>query len=148
MRFLTQIALLLALLPIPLLAQTRPAPADTTRTEPDQELDHFSGRFRGLHRITARLRGVRAAANTVYWVGADGRHLSAFQAGKLQWATDVVAPFRAEIPAARIASMALASNIIFVNLGKRGMAEIDRKTGQIVGKYFDRDPNNLVAEPN
>lgn len=146
MRLFTYLLLGAALLPGPLLAQ-KPVLADSTYTEPDQELADFSGRFNGIHRITAKLRGVRGANKTVYWVSADGRQLSAFQAGKRLWTTDVVAPFRAEIPTARIASMALASNLIFINLGPRGMAEVDRKTGRISGKYFDRDPTNLVAEP-
>ena len=146
MRLTSALLLIAALLPAPLLAQTRPSPADSTLIEPDQELDNFSGRFNGMHHITTKLRGVRAANKTVYWVSVDGRQLSAFQAGKHLWTTDVVAPFKAEIPAARVASMALATNILFVNLGPRGMAEVDRKTGQISGKYFDRDPNNLVPE--
>ena len=147
MRLPSSLLLAAALLPAPLLAQTHPSPADSTLTEPDQELDHFSGRFNGMHHITTKLRGVRAANKTVYWVSADGQELSAFQAGKHLWTSKVVVPFKAEIPAARIASIALATNIIFVNLGPRGMAEVERKTGQISGKYFDRDPNNLVPEP-
>jgi hypothetical protein len=135
-----------ALLPTPLLAQ-RPLPIDRALTEPDQELDDFSGRFGGIHRMTTKLRGVRGNRQTVYWVSASGQQLSAYQAGKLLWTSNVVAPFRAELPAARIASLVLSSRIIFVSLGKRGSAEVDRNTGQIVSKYVDRDPNEIVAEP-
>ena len=148
MHSIIQVALVTALLePAAALAQNRPAPADTTLTEPDQELDNFSGRFNRIHRITTKLRGVRATNRMVYWVSADGRQLSAFQAGKRLWATNVAASFKVEIPAARIATITLASTIIFVKLGPRGMAEVERKTGRISGKYFDRDPTNLVAEP-
>ncbi|MVN75572.1 hypothetical protein GO988_04460 [Hymenobacter sp. HMF4947] len=140
--------LFLAALELPVFApaQTRPALADTTRTEPDQELDNFSGRYHGIHVLSAQLRGVRATNKTVYWVSANGRQLSAYQAGRRLWLVDVVTPFRAEIPAAHIASLVLASNIIFVKLGRRGMAEVDRSTGRIVAKYFDRAPTNLVAD--
>jgi hypothetical protein len=135
------------LLPAALRAQTRPVAADTARTEPDQELDHFGGGFKGIHVITAGLRGVRGTSRTVYVVGRDNRQLSAYQAGKLLWTTNVAGPFLAEIPTVRIASLVLITELLFVNLTPRGMAEVDRKTGQISGKYFDRDPHNLVAEP-
>ena len=149
MRSVTQIALLAALLlpPAALLAQIRPVVADTARTAPDQELDNFNGGFAGTHVMTASLRGTQGANRTYYVVGADGRQLWAYQTGKLLWATDVVAPFLAEIPAARIASLVLSTNLLFVSLGPRGMAEVDRKTGRIGAKYFDRDPTNLVADP-
>lgn len=133
-------------LPVSALTQTRPALTDTTRTEPDQELDNFSGRYNKIHIFSGRLRGVRAANNTVYRVSVDGRQLWAYQASKQLWFIDVVTPFRAEIPSAHIASIALASTLIFVNLGPRGMVEVDRKTGQIMAKYFDRDPRKLVAD--
>jgi len=147
MPFFTHAALLLVLLPASLLAQTRPVPADTMRTEPDQELDHFSGGFKGIHVITPTLRGARGANRTAYVVGRDGRQLSAYQAGRLLWTTDVAGPFLVEIPAVRIASLVLITDLLFVHLAPRGMAEVDRQTGQISGKYFDRDPSNLVAEP-
>jgi hypothetical protein len=85
--------LLVALVgPMAALSQTRLVPVDTTYTEPDQELDNFSGRYHQLHIFSAQLRGVRAAHQTVYWASPDGRHLSAYQAGKRQWVVDVVAP--------------------------------------------------------
>jgi hypothetical protein len=144
----TRAAILVALLlPAALRAQTRPVAADTTRTEPDQELDHFSGGFKGVHVITPTLRGARGANRTAYVVGRDGRQLSAYQAGKLLWTINVAAPFLVEIPTVRIVSLVLITELLFVNLSPRGMAEVDRKTGQISGRYFDRDPNNLVAEP-
>jgi len=146
MRLTAGLLIWAALLPGPLLAQ-KSLPADSTSTEPDQELDDFSGRFKGIHRITAKMRGVRGASKTVYLVSVDGRQLSALRANHLLWTTNVVAPFKAEIPAAHIASLVLSSDILFVSLGKRGFAEVDRNTGKIIGKYFDRDPNNLVAEP-
>ncbi len=147
MRLLIRFLLVVAgLSPGALFAQNKPQPADSTFTEPDQELDLFSGRFKGIHHLSATLRGVRAADKVTYWVSADNRHLAAYQAGKRLWMTDVVAPFTAEIPAARIQSLTLATEIIFVSLGKRGFAEVDRKTGRITGKYFDRDPNHSVAD--
>jgi hypothetical protein len=133
-------------LPLTVRSQTRPALTDTTHTEPDQELDGFSGRYPKIHVFSAQLRGVRAAHETTYWVSSNGRQLSAYQAGKRRWLLDVVAPFQSEIPAAHVASLVLASDIIFVSLGPRGMAEVDRKTGRIVAKYFDRDPQHLVAD--
>jgi hypothetical protein len=136
-----------ALLPAPLLAQ-KTLPTDSTSTEPDQELDDFGGRFKGIHRITTKMRGVRGAGETVYLVSADGRRLSAFRENKLLWATNVMAPFKAEIPAGRVSSLVLSSHILFVGLGKRGSAEVDRRTGRIVSKYVDRDPSNLAAEPH
>ena len=140
--------LLLAALGLPTSkqSQTRPARATATRTEPDQELDDFRGRYKGIHRFSARLRGVRAAGQTVYWVSSNSEQLMAYHANKQVWSTSVVAPFRAEIPTAHIASIVLTSNIIFVRLGRRGMAELDRKTGHLVAKYFDRDPHNLKAD--
>lgn len=53
-------------LPVAALSQTRPALADTTHTEPDQELDNFSGHYPKIHVFSTRLRGVRAAHETVY----------------------------------------------------------------------------------
>lgn len=41
-------------------------------TEPDQELDGFTFRFKSTHQITPQLRGVRGSGNTLYWVSADG----------------------------------------------------------------------------
>jgi hypothetical protein len=142
-----QIAILVALLPAGLRAQTRPVTADTARTEPDQELDNFSGGFKGIHVITTSLRGTRGANRTAYVVARDGRQLSAYQAGKLLWTSNVAGPFLVEIPTVRIVSLVLITDLLFVNLSPRGMAEVNRKTGQVSGKYFDRDPNHLVAEP-
>ncbi|AMR26852.1 hypothetical protein A0257_06855 [Hymenobacter psoromatis] len=141
--------LLLAVLLLPgrLLAQRPPQTFNSPgHTEPDQELDGFSGKFKSIHLISASVRGVRAAGQIVYWVSADRRRLSAFRAGSLLWCTDVVAPFQAEIPAVRIHSLVLSSELLFVSLGRRGLAEIDRKSGHVAGRYFDRDPNNLRAE--
>ena len=147
MRLLIRLLLVAAgLAPGLLFAQHKPQPADSALTEPDQELDLFSYRFKGIHYLSATLRGVRAADKVTYWVSADNRQLAAYQAGKRLWMTNVVAPFAAEIPTARIASLILTTEIIFVGLGKRGLAEVDRKTGRVTGKYFDRDPNNLVAD--
>jgi hypothetical protein len=149
MRLTTGLLVWAALLPVPLLAQKPlPLPVDSVSTEPDQELDDFSGRFKGIHRITAKMRGVRGVGKTAYLVSSDGQQLSAFRANHLLWTTDVVAPFKTKTPAARISSLVLSSNILFVSLAKRGMAEVDRNTGKIVSKYFDRDPNHIVAEPH
>lgn len=147
MRLLIRLLLVVAgLAPGSLFAQNRPQPVDSAFTEPDQELNSFSGQFKDIHRLSATLRGVRAADKTTYWVSADNRHLAAYQAGKRLWVTNVVVPFKAEIPAARIRSLSLATESIFVSLGKRGFAEVDRKTGRITNRYFDRDPNNSVAD--
>lgn len=74
MHCIMQAALVAALLgPTAALAQNRLSPADTILTEPDQELDNFSGRFNCMHCITRKLRGVRAANKTVYRVSVDGR---------------------------------------------------------------------------
>jgi hypothetical protein len=135
--------LLLGTLALPIVARSQ---TRSTHTEPDQELDEFSGRYPKLHVFSARLRGVRAAHETTYWVSSDGRQLAAYQAGKRRWLLDVVASFQGEIPAAHIVSLVLAADILFVNLGPRGMAEVDRKTGRIVATYFDRDPQHLVAD--
>jgi hypothetical protein len=51
-------------------------------TEPDQELDDFSGRYAKIHKISARLRGVRGADSTLYWVSPDGHLLTAYRRGK------------------------------------------------------------------
>jgi hypothetical protein len=146
MRLLFYSLIWATLLPTSLLAQ-KPLPINRTFTELDQELDDFSGRLAGIHRITAKMRGVQGANQTSYWVSADGQQLSAYQAGKLLWTNSVAVSFKAGIPAARITSLVLSSRIIFVSLGKRGSAEVDRNTGRIVSKYFDRDPTNTVAEP-
>ncbi|RZL02294.1 MAG: hypothetical protein EOO62_22740, partial [Hymenobacter sp.] len=131
MSFHFRLLLLAALgLPFAALSQARPALTDTAHTEPDQELDDFRGRYEGIHTFSPQMRGVRAANKTVYWVSSDGQQLSAYQDGKQLWLTEVVVPFKAEIPDAHIKSLALASAIIFVNLGPRGMAEVDRKTGR------------------
>ena len=147
MQLLIRVLLVVAgLTPSLLLAQNRPQPADSAFTEPDQELDSFYGQYEGIHYLSATLRGVRAANQTVYWVSADNRHLAAYQVGKRLWITDVGAPFTAEIPTARISSLTLSTELIFVSLGKRGLTEVDRKTGRVTSKYFDRNPNHLLAD--
>ena len=115
-------------------------------TEPDQELDLYGGKFKSIHLISAKMRGVRAANQTTYWVSADNRHLAAYQAGKSLWLAKVVVPFKAEIPTIRIHSLVLSSKLIFVRLSPRGMAEVDRKSGRIVARYLDRDLHNLKVE--
>ena len=140
MRLTTGLLVWATLLPVPLLVQ-RPLPLDSVSTEPDQELDDFSGRFKGIHRITVKMRGVRGTSKTVYLVSADGRRLSAFQADKLLWESNVAAPFKNRSSAASISSLVLSSHILFVGLGKLGSVEVDRRTGKIVSKNLDRDPS-------
>jgi hypothetical protein len=108
-------------------------------TEPDQELDDFSGGFTGLHRFSAKLRGVRGMDNTVYWVSADSKHLTAYKRGRQVWQTDVSRAFTKLLPSAKVDRLALSSNVIFVMTTGRGHAEIDRTTGSI--SALGVDPN-------
>lgn len=125
----TRLALAAALLiAAPLAAQQRPSSA---RTEPDQELDGFSGGYAGIHKISARLRGVRGADSTLYWVSVDGRRLTAYQRGRQLWQANVTQAFAAVLPNAVIDRLVFASNVVFVFTAKSGHAEVDRATGKV-----------------
>lgn len=81
-------------------------------TEPDQELDDFSGRFAGLHRFSAKLRGVRGADSTLYWVSADSKHLTAYKRGRRLWQAAVSQAFAKLLPSAKIDRLALSTEYI------------------------------------
>lgn len=100
-------------------------------TEPDQELDDFSGKFAGLHRFSARLRGVRGADSTLYWVSADNKHLVAYKRGRRLWQADISRAFVKLLPSAKIDRLALSSEYIFLLTTGRGHAEINRATGSV-----------------
>jgi hypothetical protein len=100
-------------------------------TEPDQELDNFSGKFTGLHRFTTHLRGVRGANSTLYWVSANGKQLLAYKKGQKIWQANVSQSFAKLLPSAIIDHIVLTSNVIFIMTIGRGHAEIDRTTGII-----------------
>jgi hypothetical protein len=113
-------------------ALAAPQPAyNLALTEPDQEMDNFSGKFPGMHRFTSRLRGVRGLHSTLYWVSADGKQLLAYKQGKRIWRTNVSQSFVRLLPCARIDHIVLTSKVIFVMTTGRGHAEIDRATGLI-----------------
>ena len=100
-------------------------------TEPDQELDGFTYRYAGIHRFTSRLRGVRGADSTIYWVSADSKHLTAYKRGHKLWQANVSRAFAKLLPDAKISHLVLSSGVIFLSTTGRGHAEIDRETGSI-----------------
>lgn len=100
-------------------------------TEPDQELDNFTYRYAGLHHFTSHLRGVQGAGGTLYWVSANGKHLTAYKQGRKLWQADINRAFAKLLPSARIDRLSLSSDVIFLMTTSRGHAEIDRTTGSI-----------------
>ena len=106
-----------------------PAPYDVRLTEADQELDY--SRFEGIHRISARVRGVRGLGGTLYWVSADGQRVTAYYQGRQQWQATVGQAFRVRLPHARVTKLILCSNTVFVDFGARGYAELNRQTGRV-----------------
>ena len=108
-------------------------------TEPDQELDGFSGRFAGNHRFSAKLRGVRGTDSTLYWVSADGKHLTAYKQGRKLWQADVSRAFAKLLPNTKLNGLVLSSGVVFIFTAGRGHAEVDRATGSI--SALGIDPN-------
>jgi hypothetical protein len=100
-------------------------------TEPDQELDGFSGGYAKIHKISARLRGVRGADSTLYWVSPDGHLLTAYRRGKRLWQTNINQHFAYLIRDVKIDKLVFSSDVIFVFTAKSGHAEIDRLTGKV-----------------
>ncbi len=125
------------LMALPLVAQQRlPSYA---LTEPDQELDGFSGGYAGIHRISARLRGVRGADSTLYWVSPDGQRITAYRRGQQLWQANLTQAFAAVLPGAVIDRLVFASNAIFVFTAKGGHAEVARDTGKISTTGVDQE---------
>lgn len=122
---------------LPLAAQQRlPSYA---LTEPDQELDGFGGGYASIHRISARLRGVRGADSTLYWVSPDGRRLTAYQRGRQLWQANLTQAFAPILPGAVIDKLVFASNVIFVFTAQGGHAEVARDTGKISATGVDKE---------
>lgn len=109
---------LAALLPPELLLAQQRQHYNYKLTEPDQELDGFSGGYAKIHKLSAQLRGVRGANGTIYWVSVDGSRLSAYQNNKLLWQTNVAKPFQAVIHQAKVTSLIFTFNIIFVRVSE------------------------------
>lgn len=119
-------------------AQTRPLSPDDSRTEPDQEVDLYgTPQYNTIHYITPAIRGVVAMHDVVYWVSPNGRQLIAYRDGHRKWSTDVVAPFQKDLPAASIQTLTLSTGYVFVSLGLRGVAAVDRRNGRVTNKYLD-----------
>ena len=141
MKFLLRLCLLVAatlLLPRWGQAQARPLSPDDARTEPDQEMDLYgTPQYNTIHYITPAIRGVVAVDNVVYWVSPNGRQLTAYRNGHHKWTTDVVAPFKSDLPAASIQTLTLSTGYVFVSLGLRGVAAVDRRNGRVTSKYLD-----------
>lgn len=106
-----------------------PVPIDRRLTEADQELD--DARFVGIHRISARVRGVRGLGSTLYWVSADGQRVTAYRRGRQLWQTAVTPPFQHQLPKAVVTTLILCSNTVFIGVGTRGHLELNRQTGRI-----------------
>lgn len=121
----------------PLLAQQLPHAHNLT--EPDQELDGFSGGYAKIHRISARLRGVRGADSTLYWVSPDGRQLTAYKRGQRLWQAHVSQAFAHVLSGAKIDKLIFSSNVVFVSTAKGGHAEIDRATGKVTAVGVDTE---------
>jgi hypothetical protein len=134
----TRLALAAALLTTAPLAAQQRLPSYAL-TEPDQELDSFSGGYAGIHKISARLRGVRGADSTLYWVSADSRRLTAYQRGRQLWQANVTQAFAAVLPNAVIDRLVFASNVVFVFTAKNGHAEVDRATGKVSAVGVDTE---------
>lgn len=128
-----------ALLTITPLVQAQQPAYVLALTEPDQELDDFTYRFASTHSISARMRGVRGNNNTVYWVSADGKQLTAYKQGQQVWQANVSQAFAKVLPGARIKRMVLSSGFLFIFTDRRGHAEIDRSTGNV--SAVGVDPN-------
>jgi hypothetical protein len=108
-------------------------------TEPDQELDDFSGGYAKIHKISASLRGVRGADRTLYWVSPDGRLLTAYRRGKRLWQINLNQFFAHLIRDVKVDKLVFSSNVIFVFTAKGGHAEIDRTTGKVGAVGVDAD---------
>ncbi len=122
---------------LPLAAQQRlPSYA---LTEPDQELDGFSGGYASIHRISARLRGVRGADSTLYRVSLDGQRLTAYQRGHRLWQANITQAFATILPGAVIDRLVFASNVVFVFTAQGGHAEVARDTGKISATGVDKE---------
>jgi hypothetical protein len=121
----------------PLAAQQR-APSRAL-TEADQELDGFSGGYASIHRISARLRGVRGADSTLYWVSPDGRRLTAYKRGQQLWQADLTKAFATILLGALIDRLVFSSNVIFVFTAKGGHAEVNRATGEVSAIGLDKE---------
>lgn len=141
MRFFTLLLLVVLLFLAGLLLAQQPQSYDLKLTEPDQELDDFKdkGDFEGIHRITPRMRGVRGIDNTLYWVSADRRRVTAYQRGRQVWQANVAKAFFSYLPDATVITLVFCFNTVFVLTNKKGHAEIDRATGVI--SAVGVDPN-------
>jgi len=84
-----------------------------------------------LHRFSAKLRGVRGANSTLYWVSADSKQLTAYKRGRRLWQADVSQAFAKLLPSAKIDRLALSTEYIFLMTTGRGHAEIKRATGSV-----------------
>ncbi|WP_426060849.1 hypothetical protein [Hymenobacter sp. B1770] len=128
------------MIPIVGLAQQleKASPYNKALLEADQETDKAYGTSKGIHTFTPQVRGVSGAGGTVYWVAADGKSLSAYQNGQLQWKADIAKAFQKLIGQTEIQKLALSSEVLFLFTAKKGHAEINRKTGEIsaVGYYL------------
>jgi len=122
----------------PLLAQQRPLYSNEL-TEPDQELDGFSGGYAGIHKVSVRLRGVRGADSTFYWVSIGGRQLTAYQRGQRLWQANLTQAFATILPKAVIRRLVLSSNVIFISTDRGGHAEVDRTTGKVSAVGVDKE---------
>ncbi|OGX90561.1 hypothetical protein [Hymenobacter coccineus] len=131
----------LVLLPTATFAQQSKALVyEKTQVEPDQEsspLGVATDEFKGIHVISASVRGVRGANGVIYWVSKDKATLSAYEGEQLLWRTNVGKAFKADFAQPKIEKLVFASNVIFVSVSKNGFAEVDRKTGQVGSKTVD-----------
>lgn len=131
------LATLLLAATTPLAAQQRPP--SRALTEPDQELDGFSGGYAGIHQISARLRGVRGADSTLYWVSQDGRQLTAYKRGQQLWQANLTKAFATTLPSALIDKLVFSSNVVFVFTAKGGHTEVNRATGKVSAIGVDKE---------
>lgn len=128
----------LAILPLAVLAQkSNELVYKEKQVEPDQELSPIgvaTDEFRGIHTISADIRGVRGANGVVYWVDKDKKILSAYRGEKLVWQVNVAEAFKTDFAQPQIEKLIFCSNMVFVSVSKTGFAEVDRESGQLGSK--------------
>ena len=126
---------LLSLLSGGVLAQTsKPLPYNPMQVEPDQDqspLGVATEEFKGIHVVSAQVRGVRMANGEVYWVSANQEVLSAYHGNRLLWQVNVAQAFQPAIAQPRIEKLVLASNVVFVFTNQKGAIEVERESGKL-----------------
>ncbi|SMB90093.1 hypothetical protein SAMN00120144_3277 [Hymenobacter roseosalivarius DSM 11622] len=125
------------LLPVTLVAQKKqvlPYDMRLVKQEPPVESLEKEPSFTVLPQV----RGMKGLDGIILWVKADRKLLAAYQNDKLLWETNVVdacthlSGFEGP-PIIRMVVSQSPVAVIFVQVGKNGFVEVDRKTGKVSG---------------